>query len=118
MSKRNKAGKVLKEPRTPSTNSLTLFTTKAYAKYVERKHGNFRRPSAAKGDVIMKDFRGYPLFIDEFTTPEDIPRNARIDDYTLAKLIDAKKTAKWYNDRWPVEFVHRDGLQEKSSRCR
>ena len=39
----------------------------------------------------MKDLRGYPLFMDNFTTAGDIPTNARIDDWTVVRLIDANK---------------------------
>lgn len=73
MTRTDKAGKVLKEPRPPTSVSPQLFTTKAYDKYERSKHENNRLPQAAAGDIIMKDFRGYPLWINEFTTPEDIP---------------------------------------------
>ena len=103
MTRTNKAGKVLKEPRPPTSDPLQLFAAKAYDKYERSKHENNRLPQAAAGDMIMKDFRGYPLWINEFTTPEDIPTKARIDDYTIARLIDATESSTWYNARWPFE---------------
>ncbi|KAL9063662.1 MAG: hypothetical protein Q9161_009340 [Pseudevernia consocians] len=96
MTRTNKAGVGIKEPRPPTSDPLHLFTTKAYDKYERSKHENNRLPQAAAGDMIMKDFRGYPLRINEFTTPEDIPTKARIDDYTIARLIDAQKSCTWY----------------------
>ena len=61
-------------------------------------------PEVSAGDNIMKDFRGYPLFIDELTTPEDDPTDARIDKYTITRLIHVDKLGTWYKRRWPVEF--------------
>ncbi|KAM0795051.1 hypothetical protein BDR22DRAFT_894520 [Usnea florida] len=93
MSRTNKAGRNLKEPRPPSHKLIQNFTTKAYNKYDASKHERNERPEIDKGDIIMKDFRGYPLFVDNFTTADDIPTNAGIDDWTVARLIDANKSS-------------------------
>ena len=101
---RNKAGKILKEPRAPSVASLRDYTTKSYPRYDVDIHSTWKLRDIPSGDIIQKDMMGYPLWIDEWTTAEEIPTNCRIDDFTLARLIDARKTANFYHERWPVEF--------------
>ena len=95
---------MLKEAWFPSSDSKSRYTTKAYEEYDKDLHENNVNPDVASGDTIMKDFRGYPLWIGEFLSKDDIPTNACIDDYTVAKLLDAEQSTKWYNARWPVEL--------------
>ena len=64
----NEAGRVLNDPRQPSRESRRTYTTKAYEKCDEDKHASNRPPDVAAGDMIMKDFKGYPLYVGEFTS--------------------------------------------------
>ena len=54
--------------------------------------------------MVLEDWKGYPLWIEEYTHHDDVASNARIDDYTMAKLIDLGKKITWLNARRPCDF--------------
>ena len=67
---------------------------------------------AEKASLFLhKDFKGYPLWVEGFISADDVPVNARIDDYTIAKLIDAGKNGKRLNGDWPVEFDQKKNIK-------
>ena len=42
--------------------------------------------------------------MEPYSAPDEIPNNCRIDDYTVAKLLDSGMTAKALNFKWPMEI--------------
>ena len=67
-------------------------------------HSSYLAPDVNPGDILMRDYKGYPLWVHEYTKLDDVPTNCRIDDLTISKLIDEGKPAKFYNSNWPIEF--------------
>ena len=45
-------------------------------------------------NMIMKDFRDYSLFVNEFISFNNVLINIRIDDFIIIKFLDIKKSAK------------------------
>lgn len=99
-----KAGRSVKKPRLPSMASVRNHTTMAYNKYDARFHQVYPIPEVDTDKISREDWKGYPLYIDDYTDHDEVPTNARIDDYTVAQLIDSGKGAKWLNPRWPCDF--------------
>ena len=109
MKRRNSKGKLLKESRYPSTESRKRYTTRAYPPYDPDEHDHLVRPS--KTNLIMKDMEGYPLWMEPFGNPELISTACRLDDLTIANLIDYGLETKTLNERWPVEFDQKGNIR-------
>lgn len=107
----NKKGITLGEPRASTMDSRRLFTTQAYKEYDENEHGSLQPPESHSEDRAMKDYHGYPLWMSEFTTVDDVLLNGHIDDYTVVRIIDAGKTAAYLHERWPVEFDQKKNIK-------
>lgn len=82
----NHAGKELKKPKPPSSEYQTRYTTKAYPKY-GAEHINNPPSNVAVNSIHWGHWTGYPLYVELFKGADDVPINARIDDLTVAKLL-------------------------------
>ena len=67
---------------------------KAYKKYNENMYAFNLSSNIVIKDIIIKNFRDYSLFVNEFTSFNNVLINARINNFTIIKLLDAKKSAK------------------------
>lgn len=52
----------------------------------------------------MTQWKGYPLFAEEIDDTGDIPRGCRLDDGTLAFLVDKYTDRKKLHTQWPTEI--------------
>ena len=65
----------------------------------------------ATKNMIIKNFRDYSLFVNEFILFDNVLINVRIDDFIIIKFLDVKKSVKWLNENWFIEFDKKKNIK-------
>lgn len=83
----------------PNQASLKSFADDA------RKHVHIERPAQSGRELSLGNWAGYPFFAQDTDDVSDIPNGSRLDDYTVALLIDSgNNTGNSLNSIWSTEF--------------
>lgn len=99
----SKRGKALNEPRRPSTKSME-YTTAYYFAHDLVMHCHLTPPDRVGRELLQSSWVGYPLFTEATNDIGTIPIYCRLDDLTLAKLIDSQQTKESLHANWQTEF--------------
>ena len=98
-------------PTAQSKQYLTAY----YIKYDAHKHSGLRAPTQSGRELSMSSWAGYPLYAEDVGEISGIPKGCRLDDRTLAVVIEKSGSTKKrsLNAKWPTEFDTNDMIKAR-----
>ena len=98
--------KSLNRPRNPTAHSKKYLTAN-YLRYDANKHFDIDSPDQTGRELPLSAWVGYPLFTEAFSKTSLVPKGCRLDDRTLAALVESDETTSHLSTTWSTEIDSR-----------